>query len=116
MDYASKDYSNSLGYLSSLLIIISPRRAGAFSRDFTKNLAPQLGAFTRALKFKKLIALLFPGPRRGAMDSNDCCINTKSKTKSYFASSNYFDTALEEKSFGTVKIINCIGLHLFFKA
>ena len=73
MEYPSKDYLNSLGYLSSFLIIISPRRAGAFSRDFPKNLAPQGGAFTRALKFKKLKASLFPGPR-GAVHTNDCCI------------------------------------------
>ena len=44
MECASKDYSNSLGkkkkgYLSLLLIIISPQRAGAFSRDFTKKMA-----------------------------------------------------------------------------
>ena len=42
---APKDYSNSLGHLSSLLIIVSPWRAGAFSRDFTKDLVPQGGAF-----------------------------------------------------------------------
>ena len=65
MEYASKDYLNSFGHLSSLLFIVSPRRAGAFSRDFTENLAPPGGAFTRALKFEKLKAPLLPGPRGG---------------------------------------------------
>ena len=35
--------------------------AGAFTRCLTKTLAPQDGAFTRALKFEKLKAPLFPG-------------------------------------------------------
>ena len=71
-----KDYSHCLGHLKSLIIIVSPRRAGAFSRDFTKNLA-STRAFTRALKFKKLKAPLFPGPRGGgggSVDTNDWCI------------------------------------------
>ena len=45
---------NSFGHLSSLLIIVSLRRTGAFNRDFNKDLAPQSGNFTRALKFEKL--------------------------------------------------------------
>ena len=44
-----------------------------YSRDFTNNLALLGGAFTRALKFEKLKAPLFPGPR-GAVDTNDWCI------------------------------------------
>ena len=48
----------------------------AFSRDSTKNLNTQGGAFTRALKFRKLHAPSFPGPR-GAGNTNDQCINLK---------------------------------------
>ena len=54
--------------------IVSPWGAGAFSRGFTKTLARQCRAFTRALKIEKLKALLFPGPG-GAGDANDWCIN-----------------------------------------
>ena len=56
-----------------LLILVRPRGAGAISRDFTKKLTPQGGASTGALKFEKLKAPLFPGPR-GAVDTNDWCI------------------------------------------
>ena len=70
MEYSSKDYLNSLSHLSSLLIIVSPLRAGAFSWDFTKKFALQGGAFTRALKFEKLQAPLFLGPS-GTVDTND---------------------------------------------
>ena len=51
-------------------VIVSPWRAGAFSRGFTKILAR---AFSRALKIEKLKAPLFPGPG-GAGDVNDWCI------------------------------------------
>ena len=47
-------------------VIVSLRGAGAFSRNFTTNLA-------RALKIEKLKAPLFPDPR-GARDTNDWCI------------------------------------------
>ena len=47
--------------------------AGAFSRDFTINLAPQCRAFSRALKTEKLKAPLFPGPV-GTGTTNDWCI------------------------------------------
>ena len=50
-------------------VIVSPWRAGAFSRGFTKTLARQC----RALKIEKLNAPLFPGPG-GAGDANDWCI------------------------------------------
>ena len=40
-------------------VIVSPRRARAFSRGF---LARQCRAFSRALKIEKLKAPLFPGP------------------------------------------------------
>ena len=45
IEYASKYYTNSLiGHLSSLLNIVSPRRAGAFSRDyFIKHLRRRAG-------------------------------------------------------------------------
>ena len=55
-------------------VIVSPWGAGAFSRGFTKTLARQCQAFSRALKFEKLKAPLFPGPG-GAGDANDWCIN-----------------------------------------
>ena len=54
-------------------VIVSPWGAGAFSRGFTKNLARQCRAFSRALKIEKLKAPLFPGPG-GAVDANDWCI------------------------------------------
>ena len=56
-------------------VIVSPWGAGAFSRGFTKTLARQSRAFSRALKIEKLKAPLFPGPG-GAGDANDWCINT----------------------------------------
>ena len=43
-------------------IIVSLWGAGAFSRDFTTNLARRCRAFTRALKNEKLKAPPFPGP------------------------------------------------------
>ena len=67
-----KAYSNDVGH-SLLFIFISPRGAGAFSRDFTTNLAPQCRAFSRALEIEKLKAPLIPGPE-GAGDTNDWCI------------------------------------------
>ena len=54
-------------------VIVSPLGAGAFSRGFTKTLARQCRAFSRALKIEKLKAPLFPGPG-GAGDANDWCI------------------------------------------
>ena len=54
-------------------IIVSLWGAGAFSRDFTTNLARRCPAFTRALKNEKLKAPPFPGPG-GAGDTNDWCI------------------------------------------
>ena len=54
-------------------VIVSPWGAGAFSRGFTKTLARQCWAFSRALKIEKLKAPLFPGPG-GAGDANDWCI------------------------------------------
>ena len=55
-------------------VIVGPWGARAFSRGFTKTLARQCRAFTRALKIEKLKAPLFPGPG-GAGDANDWCIN-----------------------------------------
>ena len=57
-------------------VIVSPWGAGAFSRGFTKILARQCRAFSRALKIEKLKAPLFPGPG-GAGDANDWCIILK---------------------------------------
>ena len=42
---------NDLGHL--LIVIIVNQGMGAFSRDFTANLAPQCRAFSRALKIEK---------------------------------------------------------------
>ena len=54
-------------------VTVSPWGAGAFSRGFTKILARQCQAFSRALKIEKLKAPIFPGPG-GAGDANDWCI------------------------------------------
>ena len=54
-------------------IIVSLWGAGAFSRDFTTNLARRCRAFTRDLKNEKLKAPPFPWPE-GAGDTNDWCI------------------------------------------
>ena len=74
-------------------VIVSPWGAGAFSRGFTKTLARQCRAFTRALKIEKLKAPLFPGPR-GAGDANDWCINEFERTHvrsfSYYKFRNFF--------------------------
>ena len=72
-----KAYSNDLGHLL-LFITVNPG-AGAFSRDFTTNLAPQCRAFSRSLKIEKLTAPLFPGPE-GLGDTNDWSINTEIST------------------------------------
>ena len=58
-------------------VIVSPWRAGAFSRFFfySKILARQCRAFSRALKIEKLKAPLFPGPG-GARDANDWCLKS----------------------------------------
>ena len=58
-------------------VIVSPWGAGAFSKGFTKTLARQCRAFSRALKIEKLKAPLFPGPG-GAGDANDWCITLRS--------------------------------------
>ena len=67
-------YSNDSGYLLFFILILSsPGGTGAFSRDFTTNLARQCRAFSRALKIEKLKAPLFRGPE-GAGATNDWCI------------------------------------------
>ena len=70
-----KIYSNDSGQLLFLILILSAPGAGAFSGDFTTNLARQCRAFSRALKIEKLKAPLFRGPK-GAGATNDWCINT----------------------------------------
>ena len=45
------------------ILILSPLGTGAFSGNFTTNLARQCRAFSRALKIEKLKAPLFRGPR-----------------------------------------------------
>ena len=58
-----KIYSNDSGQLLFFILILSaPRGSGAFSGDFTTNLARQCRAFSRALKIEKLKAPLFRGP------------------------------------------------------
>ena len=69
-----KIYSNDSGQLLFFILILSAMGAGAFSGDFTTNLARQCRAFSRALKIEKLKAPLFPGPE-GAGATNDWCIN-----------------------------------------
>ena len=61
-------------------IMVSLRGAGAFSRDFTTNLAPRCRAFSGALKIGKLKVPLFPDPR-GAGDTNDWCIRVYPKNR-----------------------------------
>ena len=68
-----KIYSNDSGQLLFYFTFISPRGAGAFSGDFTTNLARQCRAFSRALKIEKLKAPLFRGPE-GTGATNDWCI------------------------------------------
>ena len=46
-------YSNDSGQLLYFILILSESRVGAFSRDFTTNLARQCKAFSRALKIEK---------------------------------------------------------------
>ena len=64
--------SNDSGQLFFILILSAPG-AGAFSGDFTTNLARQCRAFSRALKIEKSKAPLFRGPE-GAGATNDWCI------------------------------------------
>ena len=73
-------------------IIVSLWGAGAFSRDFTTNLARRCRAFTRALKNEKLKARPFPGPG-GAGDTNDWCINAKLISTFVFATQIYYTKA-----------------------
>ena len=49
-----------------------PPGAGAFSTDFTTNLATQCRAFSRALKIEKIKSSAIPWPE-GAGDTNDWC-------------------------------------------
>ena len=70
-----KIYSNASGQLLFFILILSAPGAGAFSGDFTTNLARQCSAFSRALEIEKLKAPLFRGPE-GAGSSNDWCITT----------------------------------------
>ena len=57
---------------SLLLSAPPPPWAGASSRDFTTQLAPQCRAFSGTLKVEKLKAPLFPGPK-GLMGTSDWC-------------------------------------------
>ena len=66
-------------------VIVSPWGAGAFSRGFTKTLARQCRAFSRALKIEKLKAPLFPGSG-GAGDANDWCIIFTENVSKYVSS------------------------------
>ena len=69
-----KIYSNDSGQLLFFILILSAPGAGAFSGDFTINLARQCRAFSSALKIEKLKAPLFRGPE-GAGATNDWCIS-----------------------------------------
>ena len=55
-------YSSNAGQLLFLFEFCQLPGAGAFSGDFTTNLARQCRAFSRALKIEKLKAPLFRGP------------------------------------------------------
>ena len=68
-----KIYSNDSGQFFFFILILSAPGGGAFSGDFTTNLARQCRAFSRALKIEKLKAPLFRGPE-GAGATNDWCI------------------------------------------
>ena len=59
------------GQLLFFILILSASEGGAFSGDFTTNLARQC----RALKIEKLKAPLFHGPE-GAGTTNDWCITS----------------------------------------
>ena len=67
-----KFYSNDSGQLLFFILSLSAG-AGAFSGNFTTNLARQCRAFSRALKIEKLKAPLFRG-LEGAGATNDWCI------------------------------------------
>ena len=70
-----KIYSNDFRPVVVLYLnFVSPRGVGAFSGDFTINLARQCRAFSRGLKIEKFKAPLFRGPK-GAGATNDWCIN-----------------------------------------
>ena len=60
---------NDTGQLLFFILILSAPGAGAFSGDFTTNMARQC----RALKIEKLKAPVFRGPE-GAGATNDWCI------------------------------------------
>ena len=57
-----------------------PWLAGAFSRDFSTNLAPKCKTFSRALEIEKLKTLLLRGPE-GAGDTNDWCFSHHERTQ-----------------------------------
>ena len=75
-------YSNDSGQLLFFNLILSAPGAGAFSGDFTTNLAQQYRALSRALKIEKLKAPLFRGPE-GAGATNDWCIITCKSSNAY---------------------------------
>ena len=68
------------------ILILSAPGVGAFSGDFTTNLALQCRAFSGALKIEKLKAPLFRGPE-GAGATNDWCIICIKKIKPHIYAS-----------------------------
>ena len=66
-----------------LILTLSAPGAGAFSGDFTTNLARQCRAFSRALKIEKLKAPLFRGPQ-GAGATNDWCMMCRNLSYNVF--------------------------------
>ena len=84
-----KIYSNDSGQLLLFILILSAPGGGAFSGDFTTNLARQCRAFSRALKIEKLKAPLFRGPEGAGATNNWCitpsmsCMFVAEKTMSY---------------------------------
>ena len=85
-----KIYSNDSGQFF-ILILSAPGGFGAFSGDFTTNLARQCRAFSRALKIEKLKAPLFRGPE-GAGPTNDWCITDTSASSGSQHSRDITDT------------------------
>ena len=71
-----KIYSNDSDQLLFFILILSAPAGGAFSGDFTTNLAGQCRAFSRALKIEQLKARY--SAARGGRATNDWCIMVNS--------------------------------------
>ena len=72
---------------------------GAFSGDFTTNLARQCRAFSRALKIEKLKAPLFRGPE-GAGATNDWCIRRRECCNKVLVTQPFLNTKFANRVLG----------------